>query len=55
MDDAVGQPRQNVEDGVLMRRENAGEVGTVDNVLQGRQNADPDVRAVLIGDESAKY
>lgn len=49
--DAVREPGKNVENGVLVRREDVGKVGTVQDVLERRENANPNVRSVLVGDE----
>lgn len=52
MHDTVRQPSQDVEDGVLVRRQNVGQVCAVENVLQCRQDANPDVRSVVVVDET---
>lgn len=53
MNDSIGKPRQDIEDGVFMGGENVGQVGAVEDVLEGGQDADPDVRAIFVWDESA--
>lgn len=47
---AVRDPRQNVEYHVLLRREDVANIGAVEDVLEGREHLDPDVRSVLGGD-----
>lgn len=50
--DAVGQPGENVEDGVLVGGQNVGQVGAVQDVFEGGKHANPNVRTVLGGNES---
>lgn len=52
--DSIGEPGKQVEDGVAVGRENVGQVGSVEDVLERREDLDPDVRTVLGGDESAR-
>lgn len=52
VDDAVWEPRQHVEDGVLVCGEDVGEVGAVENVFERWENFDPDVWADLLRDEA---
>jgi hypothetical protein len=47
--DSVGQPGEDVEDCVLVRGEDVAEVGAVEDVLEGGEDADPDSRAVVCG------
>lgn len=53
--DAVRQPRENVENRVLVGGENVGKVGTVENILEGGKDSDPDVWSVLIGNKSDHF
>lgn len=50
--DTVGQPGEDVQDCVLVRGEDVAEVGAVEDVLEGGEDADPDGRAVVCGDVS---
>lgn len=50
--DAVGKPSQDIQNGMLVGRENVGKVGTIENVFQGGQNSNPDVRTILGRDKS---
>jgi hypothetical protein len=50
---AIGDPCQDVEDGVRVRREDIGEIGAIENVFKGRENTDPDMRSYFCGDEAA--
>lgn len=52
MHDTVGQPGKDVEDGMLVGGENVGQVCAVKDVFQGRQDANPDVRSILVGNEA---
>jgi hypothetical protein len=54
VDDSVGYDSEDVEEGVLMCREDVAQVGAVEDVLEGGQDADPDSGAVVAGDISAK-
>lgn len=45
--DAVGDPSEEVEDGVLVGGQDVAEVCAVEDVFEGGQDADPDGRAVL--------
>jgi hypothetical protein len=47
VDKSVGEPRENIEDRVLVGRDNVAEVGAVEDVLEGWEDADPDGRAVF--------
>lgn len=47
MNDAVGKPSQNVENSMLVSRENVGKVRAIENVFQSRQDSDPDMRTIL--------
>lgn len=47
MHDAVRKPSQNVENSMLVSRENVGKVRAIENVFQRRQDSDPDMRTVL--------
>lgn len=47
MHDTVGKPSQNVENSMLVSRENVGKVRAIENVFQSRQDSDPDMRAIL--------
>ena len=51
--DAVGDPGNEVKSHVSAGGENIGEIGTIKDVLEGRKNTDPDVRANFCGNESA--
>lgn len=51
----IRQPGQDVEDGVLVRRQNVGQVRAVEDVLQCRQDANPNVRSVVVVDETRLY
>lgn len=50
--DAVGKPGEEVKNRMGMGGENVGDVGAVQNVLEGREDFDPDVWAVLHGNET---
>lgn len=52
--DTIREPGEQIEDGVAVGRENVGQVGSVKDVLERREDLDPDVRTVLGGDESAR-
>lgn len=52
--DSIREPGEQIEDRVAVGRENVGQVGSVENVLERREDLDPDVRTVLRGDESAR-
>lgn len=47
VNDAVGKPSQNVENSMLVSRENVGKVRAIENVFQSRQDSDPDMRTIL--------
>ena len=51
--DAIRQPGQNIENRVLMRGKNVGQVCAVQNVLQSWENSHPNVWPVFNRDESA--
>ena len=44
VEDTIGNPREEIEDRVRVGGENVGKVCSIEDVLQGRENADPDVR-----------
>lgn len=52
MADSVGEPGEQVEDGVGVRREDVGQVGAVEDILEGGKDLDPDMRPVLDRDEA---
>lgn len=52
--DTIGEPGKQIEDGVAVGRENVGQVGSVKDVLERREDLDPDVRTVLGGNKSAR-
>lgn len=52
MADAVGEPGKQVEDGVSVGGEDVGQVGAIQDVLEGGQDLDPDVRPDLDRDEA---
>lgn len=52
MHDAVGKPSQNIQNRVLVGRENVGQVGAVENVFQGGQDSNPNMRTILGRDKS---
>lgn len=52
MHDAVGKPSQNIQNGMLVGRENVGKVGAVENVFQGGQDSHPNMRTILGRDKS---
>ena len=54
MAEAIGNPGEDIEDRVLVGGKNAGKVGAIENVLEGGQHTDPDVRSNLIGDKAAR-
>jgi hypothetical protein len=54
VDDSVGDDSEEVEEGVLVRGEDVAQVGTVEDVLEGGQDTDPDSGAVVAGDISAE-
>lgn len=47
MDESVGEPGEHVKHGVLVRRNDVAEIGAVKDVLERREDADPDGRAVF--------
>jgi hypothetical protein len=47
VDKAVGEPGKHIKNGVLVCRQNVAQVGAVQDVLERRENADPDGRAVF--------
>lgn len=51
MEDAVREPGEKVQKGVGVGGEDIGEVRAVENVLEGGEDADPDVRTDIGGDE----
>lgn len=54
VDDAIRQPCQDVQEGVLIRRQDVAQVRTIYDVLKGWKNANPDVRAYFSRNKS-KY
>ncbi|KFY27195.1 hypothetical protein V493_03659, partial [Pseudogymnoascus sp. VKM F-4281 (FW-2241)] len=52
MNDAVGEPGEDVEDDVLVCGEDVGEVRAVEYVFEGGENAYPDSWAGFAGDEA---
>lgn len=48
MDDTIGQPGQNIENGVLVSGKNVGQVCAVQNILEGGEDANPNVRTVVV-------
>lgn len=52
MHDAVGKPSQNIQNGMLVGRENIGKVGAVENVFQGGQDSNPNMRTIFGRDKS---
>lgn len=42
MTNSIGKPSEEVEKGVLMRRKDIAEVGTIKDIFQCGQDADPD-------------
>ena len=52
MTDAVRKPGEQIENGVRVSGKNVGEVCAVEDVLERRENLDPNVRTVLHRDES---
>lgn len=53
VDNSVRQPSKNIENRVLVGRQNVGKVGSVQNVLQRREDANPNMRTVIVRDKSA--
>lgn len=53
MNDAVRQPSQDVEDWMLVGGQDVGQVGAIQDIFEGRENANPDVRTILVVDEAA--
>ena len=49
--EAVGNPGQDVKRRVLMSRQDVADIGTIEDVFQGRKHTDPDSRAPLARDE----
>ena len=52
VNDAIGQPCRDIEDGVLMSGKNITEVSPVEDILQGGQDLDPDRRTVGARDKT---
>jgi hypothetical protein len=50
--DAVGEPGEDVEEDVLVRGEDVGEVRAVEDVFESGEDADPDAGAGFAGDEA---
>ncbi|KFY70695.1 hypothetical protein V499_08994, partial [Pseudogymnoascus sp. VKM F-103] len=50
--DAVGEPGEDVEDDVLVCGEDVGEIGAVEDVFEGGEDAHPDAGAGFAGDEA---
>ena len=50
VNDAVGDPGQQVQDDVLVGGHDVAQVGAIEDVLEGREHADPDGGAVVGGD-----
>jgi len=50
--DSVRQPGKDVENGVLVSGQDVAQVGAVEDVLEGGEDADPDSRAVVCGNVS---
>jgi hypothetical protein len=48
VDDAVRQPSQDVENRVLVSGKDVGQVCAIQNILERREDANPNVRAVLV-------
>lgn len=55
MADSVGEPGEQVEDGVGVRGQNVGQVGAVEDVLEGRKDLDPNVWPILDRYEAIGY
>lgn len=49
---AVGEPGEDVENRMLVGGENVGEIGAVKNILERRENTNPDMGTVIIGDKA---
>lgn len=45
---AVRKPCEDIKDRMLVCRENIGKIGSIKNVFQSWQHANPNVRAILI-------
>ena len=52
MTDSVREPSEQVEDGMGVRGEDVGQVGAVEDVLEGGQDLDPDMRPVFDRNEA---
>lgn len=48
MNNAVRKPGQNVKDGVLVGREDVGEVGAVQHILKSWQDTNPNMGSVIV-------
>jgi hypothetical protein len=51
MHEPVREPRHQIENGVSVSSEEVRDVGAVENRFEGREDGNPDVRAVVFGDE----
>jgi hypothetical protein len=54
VDDSIGYDGKEVEERVFVCGEDVAQIGAVEDVLEGGQNADPDSRTVVTGDISVK-
>lgn len=51
MDDAIREPGQNVENRMLVGGQDVGQIGAVQNIFEGWEDANPDMGAILVLDE----
>jgi hypothetical protein len=54
MGNAIWKPCENVEEGIFVAGEDIAEVGTIEDIFQGRKNADMDGRTICAINESRK-
>ena len=52
MADSIGEPGKQVEDGILVRREDIAEIGAIEDVFEGGKYFDPDGWPVFARNES---
>jgi hypothetical protein len=52
MGDSIWKPCEDVEEGIFVAREDVAEIGTIEDVFQGRENADVDGRTICTVNES---
>ena len=54
MCNSVRQPSKNIQNNMLICRENIAKIGTVEYVFKSWEHADPDRRPIIAGNESVE-